>query len=759
MFESKINRGKANGYAPLDGSGKVPLDKLPPIQSTINTGSFATTGSNIFTGNQIISGSEDNSLTIGEVNTIAGPSFGLRVSGSDGAPLFVTSDGTLLIGAITNPTNISDDTSFFANQLISFPVSDGPTAAILVQKSGSLPSNWVFDYDGKSYFPSDITIGYNSLGSGLTSGSLNITKGNINVSGSVNISSSLVVSSTIVNNGNIEALNSDLIIDGGDIYLTGSLLMTGSITLNGVTYTSLTGSGGTGGESGTSGTSGESGTSGTSGESGTSGTSGISGTSGTSGTSILLDSTLTFEGNIISGSSIPQIGTKITISTAYDASTSMNGNGVYVTDNAETSLVQTGWIIRFYNGTTRTVVNVTPSNLGQPFRAFEINPAVDLNPAYPLTIESQDYAAAVNPSVELKIGDNRWIFDTSGSINLTGSINGARNLVTTASLNNFTGSVVTTASFNSYTASVGSLSTGSLVTTASFNSYTASVVIVNTGSLVTTSSFNAYTASVGSVSTGSLVTTSSFNTLTSSFNTFSSSINTFSASVNTTTASLNSKTGSYATTGSNQFNGNQSITGSLFVSSTAISNATLLASSSNLTLNSGSNFYIQNNGVAEITGSLRVSGSLALTGSINISSGSIIMPNRPAFRVIGAGGPTTAVTVLSGSMTIVDFNQGNHFNTTTGLFTAPIAGLYQVNLVVRTHSNTNSTINQAIVYKSGSGGDVPQIMVEFGTNTTMNHTGGSTISRLAVGETLRAVIAVGTASFDGNDNFSVAYIG
>jgi hypothetical protein len=188
MFESKINRGKANGYAPLDGSGKVPLDKLPPIQSTINTGSFATTGSNTFTDNQIISGSGDSSLTIGEVNTIAGPSFGLRVSGSDGAPLFLTSDGTLLIGAITNPTNVSDDASFFANQLISFPISDGPTAGILVQKSGSFQSNWVFDYDGKSYFPSDINIGYNSLGSGLTSGSLNITKGNINVSGSLLIS-------------------------------------------------------------------------------------------------------------------------------------------------------------------------------------------------------------------------------------------------------------------------------------------------------------------------------------------------------------------------------------------------------------------------------------------------------------------------------------------------------------------------------------------------------------------------------------------
>ena len=226
MFESKINRGRANGYAPLDGSGKVPLDKLPPIQSTIDTGSFATTGSNTFTGTQTISDIYDTSLTIGELNFIGGPSFGLRVSGSDGAPLFLTSDVTSLIGAITNPTNISDDASFFANQLISFPISDGPTAGILVQKSGSFQSNWVFDYDGKSYFPSDINIGYNSLGSGLTSGSLNVNKGNINVSGSVYVSSSLVVSSTFVNNGTIDALNSDLIIDGGYLILTGSVVPT-----------------------------------------------------------------------------------------------------------------------------------------------------------------------------------------------------------------------------------------------------------------------------------------------------------------------------------------------------------------------------------------------------------------------------------------------------------------------------------------------------------------------------------------------------
>jgi hypothetical protein len=50
-------------------------------------------------------------------------------------------------------------------------------------------------------------------------------------------------------------------------------------------------------------------------------------------------------------------------------------------------------------------------------------------------------------------------------------------------------------------------------------------------------------------------------------------------------------------------------------------------------------------------------------------------------------------------------------------------------------------------------------MVEYGTSTSMNHTGGSTISKLAVGDTLKMVVAAGEISFDQNDNFSVAYIG
>jgi hypothetical protein len=258
MFESKINRGRANGYAPLDGSGKVPLDKLPPIQSTIDTGSFATTGSNTFTGIQTLAGTSGTSwaeLNIGQDVLFGNNTYDIRATGSSGAAMALTSDLQSFVGVVDGQFGPTANFSAMINSKFGYPYSDGPVTLVGLQKSGSDARTWVYNYDGQSAFPGDITIGYSAIGNPTTSGSLNITKGNINVSGSINttgslniltgsvnikngninvtkgninvsgsinISSSLVVSSTVVNNGTIGALNSDLIIDGGDIILSGS---------------------------------------------------------------------------------------------------------------------------------------------------------------------------------------------------------------------------------------------------------------------------------------------------------------------------------------------------------------------------------------------------------------------------------------------------------------------------------------------------------------------------------------------------------
>ena len=191
MFESKINRGRANGYAPLDGSGKVPLDKLPPIQSTIDTGSFATTGSNTFTGTQTIVGTS-NSLTIKEDDILYGQeSFIIAATGSAG--LLVTSNNISLFGVTeaNDVENIDNNASLFANIANSEfggTIAGGPVASILTIVSGSMPNYWFFDSSGSSFLPGDVNIGYSdALGLFPTSGSLNVNNGNINVSGSTTI--------------------------------------------------------------------------------------------------------------------------------------------------------------------------------------------------------------------------------------------------------------------------------------------------------------------------------------------------------------------------------------------------------------------------------------------------------------------------------------------------------------------------------------------------------------------------------------------
>ena len=253
MFESKINRGKANGYAPLGSSGKVPLDYLPPIQSTLNTGSFATTGSNTFTGIQTLAGTSGTSwaeLNIGQTDIFGNyNSYDIRATGSSAAGITLTSDILSFVGVVDNEFGPAGNNSVVFSCKYGFPYSDGPFTGIGVQQSGSQQKVWIYDYTGKASFPGDVNIGYTGFVAGEYSGSLNVNNGNINVSGSINttgslnistgsvnikngninvsgsvyVSSSLVVSSTFVNNATIDALNSDLIIDGGDIILSGSM--------------------------------------------------------------------------------------------------------------------------------------------------------------------------------------------------------------------------------------------------------------------------------------------------------------------------------------------------------------------------------------------------------------------------------------------------------------------------------------------------------------------------------------------------------
>jgi len=172
-------------------------------------------------------------------------------------------------------------------------------------------------------------------------------------------------------------------------------------------------------------------------------------------------------------------------------------------------------------------------------------------------------------------------------------------------------------------------------------------------------------------------------------------------------------------------------------------------------------FRLDNTGNFQIISSNYATASLSISDAGDMSiNGSLTMANRPAFRVYGAGTVNNLSTTTNGDGTLnsnnfaTDYSQGSGFNASTGIFTAPIAGLYSVHIIARNDGNAN--YSQLIAYKNNS---VVIACIEFAGNSTMNHTGASSIAKLAVGDTLRIKVAANTITFDGNDSWAVAYIG
>lgn len=262
MFESRLNRGKANGYASLDANGLVPTSSLPPIQSTIDTGSFvttsslqtlvnatgsfATTGSNQFSGSQVITGS----LTV--TSTVINNSS-LHLTGSDliidSGSLHVAG-GIYVSGSVTVSSTVVNNATMYttgSNLIIESGslVLSGSTVygdiIPAVSKSFSLGSNEfpfkdIFISSGSLNIASDNPEAPNTILSNVN-GNILISAGGMQLVGSASFNATTAsfgyISGSMTQVGDYIQIGNSVVV--GNKIITGSLNITGSATIQGTT--------------------------------------------------------------------------------------------------------------------------------------------------------------------------------------------------------------------------------------------------------------------------------------------------------------------------------------------------------------------------------------------------------------------------------------------------------------------------------------------------------------------------------------------
>jgi hypothetical protein len=446
----------------------------------------------------------------------------------------------------------------------------------------------------------------------------------------------------------------------------------------------------------------------------------------------------------ISSGSLYIDGTKVLSSTAQEL----------------TITTDTGQSIKILEGTTDSIVlQVADGDI-------ELKSSADgdilLDPTYGKIMLKGPVEILTGQKIQSSVGGTPVVFANdivvSGSIDLTGTIDGIDLTAFSSSVNTRIGNLETsTGSLNEFTSSTNSRLTSIETSTGSLNIYTGSNNTI-IGTLQTaTSSLNTYTSSNTTNINAIHTATSSLNTFTSSINTtikskldndgvisgssqvlltgttgystFSSSVatsvNDLSSSINSlssTDTSLNNRLdtieGRYATTGSNVFIGDQTITGSLYISQNLIVQGS--SSLENITASAvsiGTNTIILNADTPAIryagisvfdSGSTNVTASLfydSLTNNwkfkhsdVGTDDASILL-----FGPLGTGIDNAPTLVANFLTKVEDDGHGHHLTTSSVFDNGSKISLKNNTEITGSLIVTSTIVSQGTTLVSGSG--------------------------------------------------------